>query len=113
MDQTIKDFHSYVMHDVLGHITGVTSRTMFGGYGIYLDGVIFAIITDNDELRFKANEDTKGKYEQLGGTQFIYHGHKNKAPTSMPYWTVPEEIMENRDLVEDWAREAAEISKKK
>ena len=44
----MESFHEYVIGDVLGHISGITSRKMFGGYGIYLDGVIFAIITDDD-----------------------------------------------------------------
>jgi len=113
MDQATKDFHEYIINDVLGHIEGITSKAMFGGYGIYLDGTIFALITESDELRFKANDITKEKYEALGGQQFIYHGHQSKASTSMPYWQVPEVIMENREQIEDWAREAAALSKHK
>ena len=113
MDQATKDFHEYVISDVLGHITGVTSKAMFGGYGIYLNGTIFGMITDSDELRFKANDTTKDKYEAQGGTQFIYSGHKNKAPTGMPYWQVPEEVMEDRERIEEWAREAATLTENK
>ena len=113
MTKPIESFHEYVIGDILGHIAGITSKRMFGGYGIYLDGAIFAFITGDDELRFKASEETKDKYEKLGGKQFIYTGHKNKKPTAMPYWTVPEEIMENREKIEDWAREAAALSQKK
>ena len=110
--KAIDTFHDYVMGDILGHIDGVTSKKMFGGYGIYLDGLIFAIITDDSELRFKANDETKEQYESRGGKQFIYTGHKNKKPTPMPYWTVPEEIMEDRELIEEWARQSATLSKK-
>jgi len=109
MDQATKDFHEYVMRDILAHIEGVTSKALFGGYGIYLDGTIFALITESDELRFKANDLTKKKYETLGGQQFIYHGHTSKAATSMPYWQVPEEVMENREMIEEWARESAAL----
>ena len=112
MLKAIDTFHEYVMGDVLGHIEGVTSRRMFGGYGIYLDGLIFAIITADGELRFKANEITKVQYEERGGEQFIYTGHKNRKPTPMPYWTVPEAVMEDRELIEAWAREAAALSQK-
>ena len=34
------------MEDLVGGIAGVSSKPMFGGYGIYKDGVIFAIIAD-------------------------------------------------------------------
>lgn len=110
MQKPIDTFHEYIIGDVLGHIEGITSKKMFGGYGIYLDGVIFAIITDDGELRFKANDETKDQYEERGGEQFIYTGHKNKKPTPMPYWTVPEEIMEDRELIEKWMRDSARIS---
>ena len=113
MTKPIESFHEYVMADVLGHIDGVTSKRMFGGYGIYLNGVIFALITGDDELRFKADQETKKKYEELGGEQFIYTGHSNRKPTGMPYWRVPEEVMEDRERIEVWAREAKAISAKK
>jgi DNA transformation protein len=110
MPKPIDTFHDYVVGDVLGHISDITSRKMFGGYGVYLDGVIFAIITADGELRFKANDETKEQYESLGGKQFIYTGHK-KGPMPMPYWQVPAEIMEDRERIAEWAHEAAEISK--
>lgn len=31
------DFHDYVINDLLSEIPGITSRKMFGGYGIYKD----------------------------------------------------------------------------
>ena len=113
MNKPIDTFHEYVVGDVLGHIEGVTSKKMFGGYGIYLNGVIFAIITDDSELRFKVDETNQQQYEEAGSEQFIYTGHKNKKPTPMPYWTVPEAVMENRELIEEWACQSAKISKKR
>jgi TfoX/Sxy family transcriptional regulator of competence genes len=50
MDNAMKQYCEYVVHDVLGHIKGITARAMFGGYGLYLDGAIFGIIADTDEL---------------------------------------------------------------
>lgn len=41
-----------MLSDVLGHIDGVTSKKMFGGYGLYYCGTIFGIITDVDERIF-------------------------------------------------------------
>ena len=110
MQKPIDTFHEYVMGDVLGHIDGITSRKMFGGYGIYLDGVIFSIITDDGELRFKVDDSNMAQYEERGSTPFLYTGHKNKKPTTMPYWLLPEEIMEDREKIEEWVRDSARIS---
>ena len=84
---------------------------MFGGYGIYLDGDIFAIITDDEELRFKVDDSNRKQYEDLGSTPFVYTGHKTRGPMTMNYYIVPEEIMEDRDKIEDWAEQSAAISR--
>lgn len=110
MSKLAAEFHDYVMGDVLGHIDGVTSRKMFGGYGIYLDGNIFALIVE-DELYFKVDETNRADYEAIGSHPFVYTGHKKKGPVEMPYWTVPEEIMSNPEKVYDWAVTSAEITR--
>lgn len=113
MNKATEDFHDYILHDVLGHIEHITSRKMFGGYGFYLDGRIFAIITGDDEICFKGNAELRDRYESAGGKQFIYTGHKNKQPTAMPYWSVPEEILEDRERIMQWTQDAAALSTKK
>lgn len=48
-------FKDYIVEDVLGHIDGISSRAMFGGWGIYLDKVIVGIIAEG-ELYLKADK---------------------------------------------------------
>lgn len=74
MDKATEDFHDYLLYDVFGHVRGITSKKMFGGYGFYLDGHIFAIVINEDTVCFKGNEDLRKRYEETGGKQFIYHG---------------------------------------
>ena len=111
MTHEMGQYHEYVLHDVLGHIEGVTSRKMFGGYGLYLDGAIFGIITDVDELRFKVTDTNRAQYEVQGSTPFIYTGHKDKKPVTMNYYLVPEVVQEDREEVEVWARQSAALSR--
>jgi len=113
MDKAITAFHDYVVGDVLVHISGVTSRTMFGGYGLYLNGAIFAIITSDTELRFKVDDSNRAEYEAVGSTPLTYTGHKDNKPTVMQYWLVPEEVMEDREHIANWVEAAAAISRKK
>lgn len=86
---------------------------MFGGYGIYLDGAIFAMITDEGELRFKVDDSNRQQYEDMGSTPFVYEGHKSRGPITMNYYLVPEEVMEDREKLTDWAYQSAELSKNK
>jgi DNA transformation protein len=113
MQEDIQAYKEYVLGDVLGHIKQVTSRAMFGGYGLYLDGTIFGIITGDGELRFKVNDSNRAQYEAYGSTPFEYTGHKNGKVTIMNYYLVPEEIQESREQVEEWARQSAALTKKK
>jgi DNA transformation protein len=113
MAQPIKDYTEYIVGDVLGHIPTISSRAMFGGYGLYYEGVIFGIITDVDELRFKVDDSNRKQYENMGSTPFVYTGHKDKKPSIMQYYLVPTEIQEDRERVEEWLLQSVEISKQK
>jgi DNA transformation protein and related proteins len=103
---------AYVLSDVLGHIDDITSKKMFGGYGLYYNGIIFGIITDVDELRFKVDDVTRSQYEERGSTPFVYTGHTGKKPSVMQYYLVPEEVQEDRELVEQWLLDAVAVSKR-
>ncbi len=85
----------------------VTPRTMFGGVGLYLDGLFFALI-DDDTLYFKADDVTRTRYEQAGSRPFCpYPDEPDKA---MGYWQVPGEVLEDPDEVATWAREAMAVA---
>ena len=103
-----KNFHDYVMGDVFSAIPGVTSRAMFGGYGIYKDGIIFAIIAKG-VLYFKADEKTQKEFKKFGSEPFVYMSHGNKLMT-MSYWQLPEEVMEDHMQLEEWVKRAVESS---
>lgn len=93
-------FHDYVVHDLLGDVSGISSKAMFGGYGVYRDGKIFAIIVDG-ELYLKGREETKEFFESHNSRQFTYNKKDGKT-YKMNYWFVPEEVYENRDMLGGW-----------
>ena len=106
MDTSYKD---YICTDILGHIDGIYSKKMFGGYGIYKNAVIFAIIANN-QLYFKVDSTNKSQYEALESQPFTYKG-KTK-PVQMSYWEVPEGIIEDPEQIEKWVEQSLEISLK-
>ncbi len=105
-------FRDYVLNDLLGEMPGVNSRAMFGGYGIYQRGIIFAIIAEG-RLYFKVGERNLADYEKHGMYPFTYTRPNGKT-YAMSYWLVPEEILEDHEEVLRWAMAAvAEASVKK
>ena len=64
----------------------VRARAMFGGCGIFLDDLMFALIA-RDRLYFKVDGETKPRFADAGGEAFVYRG-KHK-PVEMSYWSLP------------------------
>ena len=102
------NFVDYVVQDVLSELDGIRARAMFGGWGIYKDGLIFAIIVD-DQLYFKVDEANKGRYEKYGSRPFTYESRGKSV--KMSYWEVPAEVMDDRDEITRWAEESQLISR--
>jgi DNA transformation protein len=76
---------------------------MFGGYGVYCDGTMFALVAD-DVLYLKVDEENRGEFERAGAAPFIYDAKGKR--TAMPYFRAPDEALESRDLAAPWARSA-------
>ena len=92
-------FHDDVLA-ILRDLGNVTSKAMFGGYGIWQSGDIFAVISSDSTLYFKADEDTAQRYARAGSAQFM---------EVMPYWEVPAEVLVDEARLLEWAQEAARV----
>jgi DNA transformation protein len=86
----------------------VSIRRMFGGKGIYHRGLIIAVHL-HDELMLKADGESGADFAAAGARQWSYEGKKGR-PVMMPYWTVPEEALDDPDVMTKWARLAYEAS---
>ena len=95
---TNSGFVDYII-DLLSDFGNISARRMFGGYGLYLNKIIFAIIID-DELYFKADSDLAIEYKKAGSYPFTYQ--KNDKTVALSYWYVPAEIIEAQDLLKNW-----------
>jgi len=96
------EFADYVV-ELLSSVGNVHARRMFGGYGIYCDGTMFALIAD-DVLYFKADEVNRPEFERARSEPFVYSARTKQV--TMAYWRAPEEVMESRDVAIRWARGA-------
>ncbi|WP_077961152.1 TfoX/Sxy family protein [Ensifer adhaerens] len=85
----------------------VTIKRMFGGKGIYCQGVIFALEVDG-EILLKGDEQTAPEFEAAGSRQWAYDG-KGK-PVKMPYWSIPEDAFDDPDEMARWVRLAYEAA---
>ena len=80
----------------------ITARRMFGGYAVYCDGVVFALVAHN-VLYFKTDDGNRSDYEALGLQPFKPFDDK---PTVMPNFPPPESALDDPDELMLWARPA-------
>ena len=81
---------------------------MFGGHGIYVDGLFIAIVAA-DTLYLKADDQTAPSFDKAGGARFEYEAQGRKR-VSLHYWTPPAEAMESPQLMAPWARMAIDAA---
>lgn len=102
--------------DLFSPLGDVTSRGMFGGHGLYLDGVMFGLL-DDGELFLKTDDLCQAQFAAAGGKRWTYASPKG--PMETRYFAPPDDAMENSDAMRKWfelsiaaARRKAEEKKK-
>lgn len=103
----MNDFVEYVL-DRLSSFGRMRARAMFGGHGIYKDDLIIGIIVDG-ELYFKVSPETRLDYEAYGSRPFSYE--KDGKTVAMSYFLVPEEVMEDDELLREFVMKAYRIKR--
>ncbi len=104
-----KDFIAYV-HELLAPLGPVVVKRMFGGAGVYLDDVMFALLSD-ETLYFRVDEHTEAAFRDAGSTPFLYG--RDGREISLGYWRAPDDALEGPDEAEPWARLAYEAALRK
>lgn len=91
----------FVSHtvDLLQGIGDVNARRMFGGHGLFLDGLMFALIADN-QLYFKADEQSRDAFIERDLPAFTYR--KRSGTFALSYYLAPEEVMEDLAAMSEW-----------
>ena len=96
------EFRDYLL-DQLAPMGPVRARRMFGGGGLFLDDMMFALVVD-DVLYFKVDDGNRAPYETADMKPFTY---KSRARTvALSYFEVPPELIEDAEDLTVWARAA-------
>ncbi|MFN0040290.1 MAG: TfoX/Sxy family protein [Burkholderiales bacterium] len=91
------------LHEVFSGFGKITTRRMFGGWGIYRDGLMFALVAD-DTLYLKADAGNAPHFDALGLDNFEYV--KNGKAMKLSYRCAPDVMLEDREQAAIWARRA-------
>ena len=94
-----RNYLQYVL-DLLKVLGPVTAKRMFGGAGLYHNGLFFALIAD-DVLYFKVDDENTTDYLSAGTGPFKPYGSY-----AMSYYEVPADVLEDEEQLNEWARRA-------
>ncbi|MEY4732350.1 MAG: hypothetical protein RLZZ464_416 [Pseudomonadota bacterium] len=102
LKQNMSDFITFVQ-ELLYAWGSVSARRMFGGHGLYHEGLMFAIVMDS-RLYLKVDALNRPDFEALGLTPFTYPMKGREVALS--YWSAPDAIFDEPSEAVRWARSA-------
>lgn len=97
-----KEFADWVV-ELLEPLGRVQARRMFGGYGLFLDGLMFAIVID-DVVWFKTDEENRDLFAKLGEPPFTYL--RAGKPARLNFFRAPDDALESSHALLPWAQSA-------
>ena len=102
MPSSRNEFVDYV-RELMADWATVSARKMFGGYGLYREGLMFALIAE-DELFFKADADNMAQFERAGCHPFVYASQTRTV--QMSYWSAPAASLDAPAEMGEWCQSA-------
>lgn len=89
--------------DLFASCGPVSIRAMFGGAGVFRDGIMFALIAD-ESIYLKADDTTRADFESAGMRPFSYEAKGRRV--SLSYWEVPDALYDDPGIFREWADRA-------
>jgi DNA transformation protein len=96
------------IHDLFAEFGPVAVRRMFGGAGIYADGVMFALVA-REHLYLKANPGDE-RFLREGCIPFSYAAKAGQR-TITSYRRIPDRLYDNPAELAEWARLALAVAR--
>jgi DNA transformation protein len=98
------DTFAEFLGEQLAPLGRVTLRRMFGKSGVFCDGVMFAMVTENT-LYFRVDEDSRLTFEEASSFPPLNYRKKGSI-IDLAFWRVPERLFDEPDELLTWARAA-------
>ena len=95
MAKPLSDFALFCL-EMMALLAPVSAKPMFGGYGIFKNDVMFALIANN-MLYLKTNQHTKSQFVEKQLVPFSYQ--KQGKSYVMAYYQCPEEAFDDETVM--------------
>ncbi len=96
------DYIEY-LQEVFSGLGAISAKRMFGGYGLYYDSLMFALVADG-VVYLKADAENASNFTALGLEKFHYE--KAGKLMAISYYQAPDELFDDQELAGYWARQS-------
>lgn len=97
-----QEFANHIV-DLLDPFGPCEAKRMFGGFGIFHQGLMFGLIADGN-LYLKADAESRALFEAEDSEAFRYY--KKEKEYKLSYYLAPEEFFEDPEACLRWAQTA-------
>src|SRR3954454_18254072 len=98
------DSFAEFLREQLAPLGRVTMRRMFGKTGVFCDGLMFGMVTDN-MLYLRVDDRNRDAFQEARSSPPLNY-EKKGSTIDLSFWRAPERLFDEPDELVTWAREA-------
>ena len=96
------DSFAQFLREQLAPLGRVTMRRMFGKTGVFCDGLMFGMVTD-DTLYFRVDDHNRAAFKEAESSPPLSYEKQGRA-IDLSFWRAPERLFDEGDEFVAWAR---------
>ncbi|MFC3717417.1 TfoX/Sxy family protein [Luteimonas soli] len=96
--------------ELLAPLGDAQAKRMFGVRGVYLDGLMVALVADG-QVYLKADAENLPAFEATGSLPYAFRSKQRTITSS--YWSVPAEALDSSRSLEPWITGALQAARRK
>ena len=98
------DSFAEFLRELLAPLGRVTMRRMFGKTGVFCDGLMFGMVTDNT-LYFRVDDHNRAAFKEAESSPPLSY-EKEGVTIDLSFWRAPERLFDEPDELLTWAEAA-------
>jgi DNA transformation protein len=104
------DSFAEFLREQLAPLGRVTMRRMFGATGVFCDGLMFAVVSD-DTLYFRVDEHNRTAFKEAASFPPLSYEKKGRT-IDLSFWRAPERLFDETDELVMWSRTALSAARR-
>ena len=96
------DSFAEFLNEQLAPLGRITMRRMFGKTGVFCDGLMLGMVTDNT-LYLRVDDDNREAFQEAASSPPLNYRKKGET-IDLSFWRAPERLFDEPDELVTWAR---------